>query len=183
MDESLRASYVGAWGGPFVVREGREADAARLLAFKSKVFRETELLLQGPEDFHSDEDQEAIFLRRFRVSQNSAYLIAEADRRIIGTLSLYGGYFKRNRHVGHLGMGVLQEYWGCGVGGSLLEQGIEWARANPYIEKLSLQVYDTNERAIRLYRARGFVQEAVLADEVCLDDGSYVDLVVMSRRV
>lgn len=183
MDEPIRARYADPWGGFFMVRPGRESDAARLLQFKQRVFRETEFLLQGPEDFHSDEDQEAVFLRRFRVSQNSVYLVAETDRRIIGTLSIYGGYFKRNRHVGHLGMGVLRDVWGGGVGGALLDQGIDWARTNPYIEKLSLQVYRSNERAIRLYLHRGFEREATLADEVRLDSGEYVDLIVMSRRV
>ena len=182
-DCRLQVRYIDRRGRPFMVREGRESDATALWRYKDRIFRETEFLLQGAEDFHSDDEQEALFLRRFRVSPNSIYLVAQVDRRIIGTLSLYGGHFKRNRHVGHIGMGVLEEYWGLGVGGALIDQGIEWARGSSIIEKLVLHVYNTNERAMRLYLRRGFEREAVLKREVRLDDGSYVDLIVMARSV
>jgi RimJ/RimL family protein N-acetyltransferase len=167
-------------GVPYVVREGSEFDGTALYDYKSKIFAETEMLLQAPDDFESDPDREAIFLRRFRASQNSIYLIACREDVIVGTLSLFGGPYRRTRHVAQLGMGVLQESWGLGIGGVLMAESMTWARNNPLLSKIGLQVYDTNTRAIKLYEKKGFQKEGLLKGDVQLDDGTLVDLVVMS---
>jgi RimJ/RimL family protein N-acetyltransferase len=168
-------------GRSVILREGVEADGGALHRYKVNVFQETELLLQAPDDFESDPDREALFLRRFRSSANSLYLVAVHAGEIVGTLSLFGGPYRRTRHVAQLGMGVLEEWWGQGIGGALIDGGIEWASANAIVEKIALQVYTTNERAISLYEARGFSRDAILKGEVRLDDGTAVDLLVMSR--
>ena len=174
------AHYSDRNGDAYVIREGGESDGLALYEYKSKIFAETELLLQAPDDFESDPDREAIFLRRFRASQNSIYLIACRDQEIIGTLSLFGGPYRRTRHVAQLGMGVLQEYWGLGIGGALIDEAMSWATSNPLLSKIGLQVYDTNTRAIHLYHGKGFEKEGLLKGDVQLDDGTPVDLVVMS---
>ena len=174
------AHYTDRNGDPYMVREGSESDGLALYQYKSKIFAETELLLQAPDDFESDPDREAVFLRRFRASQNSIYLIACREDVILGTLSLFGGPYRRTRHVAQLGMGVLQESWGLGIGGALMDESMTWARNNPLLSKLGLQVYDTNERAINLYEKKGFEREGLLKGDVQLDDGTPVDLVVMS---
>jgi ribosomal protein S18 acetylase RimI-like enzyme len=43
------------------------------------------------------------------------------------------------------------------VGTALLRTLLEWAEANPLIEKFGMEVVATNETAIRLYRKLGFV--------------------------
>ena len=166
-------------GSPFDVRQGAESDGAALFDYKQCVFSETELLLQAPDDFQSDPEREALFLRRFHQSPNSLYLLAAQDDCIVGTLSLFGGLYRRNRHVAQLGMGVLRSHWARGIGTALLEHAISWAGKNPVVQKIGLQVYHTNERAIRLYERKEFRREGVLQRDVVLDDGSYIDLVVM----
>ena len=48
------------------------------------------------------------------------------------------------------------------------------------LSKVNLQVYHTNERAIMLYERYGFRREGRLKRDVRLDDGTEVDLVLMS---
>jgi ribosomal protein S18 acetylase RimI-like enzyme len=46
----------------------------------------------------------------------------------------------------------------------LLQALVEWAEANPLIEKLRLAVLANNETAIGLYRKLGFVEERAAAE-------------------
>ena len=47
------------------------------------------------------------------------------------------------------------------------------------IEKLTLEVFVTNEAAIRLYRKMGFLEEGRRVRHVKIADGKYVDVIVM----
>jgi ribosomal protein S18 acetylase RimI-like enzyme len=64
------------------------------------------------------------------------------------------------RHVGRLGMGLLPDYRGRGLGRQLVAQAVRTAR-QAGIERVELEVFASNERAIALYRALGFVTEGI----------------------
>jgi ribosomal protein S18 acetylase RimI-like enzyme len=55
---------------------------------------------------------------------------------------------------------VAHEHRRRGIGRTLLEQAVEWARANG-IEKLELHVFPHNEPAIKLYEQFGFEHEGL----------------------
>ena len=82
-----------------------------------------------------------------------------------------------------LGLGVVQNWWGNGVGKRLMELSIHWAEQHSTLRKLNLQVYHTNDRAIGLYLRLGFQQEGRLRQEVMLDDQTEIDLIQMARFV
>jgi RimJ/RimL family protein N-acetyltransferase len=65
----------------------------------------------------------------------------------------------------------------------LLQTLIDWAEANPLIEKIGLAVFANNEAAIRLYRKLGFMEEGRRPREMKLGPGQYVDDVLMCRLV
>ena len=98
---------------------------------------------------------------------------------ILGSLTLTGGRTSRTCHTVQLGMGVLKHAWGLGLGGCLLDGALTWARANPILSRVHLQVYEDNEPARRLYESRGFIEEGVMREEVLLTD-RWVHLVGMS---
>jgi ribosomal protein S18 acetylase RimI-like enzyme len=64
-------------------------------------------------------------------------------------------------HRGSLGMGILQEYRGQGVGTRLLQSAVGHARQIG-LEKVELTVYTSNTAAIALYRKLGFEQEGLI---------------------
>ena len=176
----IQEVVTGSRGKVYLVREGAECDSTAVYLYKSRVFNETEWLLQAWEDFETDPEREAFFLRRFQSSPNSIMLVAFEGAEVIGTLTLLGGPYRRTQHVASLGLGVIQSWWGNGVGTRLLELGLLWARENPLLSKVNLQVYHTNQRAISLYERYGFQREGYLRRDVRLDDGTEVDLVLMS---
>lgn len=66
------------------------------------------------------------------------------------------------------------------MGKSLLQQCIQWADENE-VKKISLQVLETNEKAIQLYQKLGFELEGILKNDKRLSDGKYYNTVVMGR--
>jgi len=103
------------------------------------------------------------YRRRFRHSWTSeeAELVAVEGTRVIGHLNVSREESPATRHVASLGMSVVPDRRGQGVGRALLEACLEWAREFG-VEKLALSVYPDNERALGLYRKMGFVEEGRL---------------------
>ena len=82
------------------------------------------------------------------------------------------------RHGWRLGMGVLPAVRGRGVGRRLAEAAIAAARAKG-AERIELEVFASNTRAIALYERLGFVREGVKRHARKLD-GEYDDIVLMA---
>ena len=170
-------------GNAVRIRVARPGDAAGLLSFLQRVFAETDLLLKGPGEAPADVLEQAGLIRGWRRAANSTCLVGELDGEIVAHLVVFGNPLLRRRHVGEVGMSVLRRLWGRGIGSAMLQQAVDWATRSPVLRKLTLQVYASNRRAIRLYERFGFQVEGVLRAEVLRDDGRYEDLLVMSRAV
>jgi ribosomal protein S18 acetylase RimI-like enzyme len=85
------------------------------------------------------------------------------------------------RHVGTLGMGVLKDFRGRGIGRRLIEETIAQATQLGF-EKLELTVHASNERAIALYRRVGFTEEG-RRKRGWFVDGIYDDLILMALEL
>ena len=81
-------------------------------------------------------------------------LVAVADGEVIGSIHVEKSRFG----FGEIGMAILREWRGRGVGSALLEAAVEWAH-DQGLHKLSLGVFPHNAAAIALYRKYGFVEE------------------------
>jgi ribosomal protein S18 acetylase RimI-like enzyme len=81
-------------------------------------------------------------------------------------------------HCGRLGMGVHRDFRGQGIGTQLLAQAMQKSREKG-LERIELEVYGSNESAIRFYERAGFVVEGVKKRGRKLD-GEYDDLVQMA---
>jgi RimJ/RimL family protein N-acetyltransferase len=82
------------------------------------------------------------------------------------------------RHTGRLGMGLLPHVRGHGVGRRLAQMTIDDARRRG-VERIELEVFASNVRAIRLYEHLGFAHEGVRLRARKLD-GEYDDNVLMA---
>lgn len=81
--------------------------------------------------------------------------VAEEAGRIVGMCSVVAeGTAVETRHVGVLGLEVLPEFRGRGLGEALLAHALEACRGR--FEAVDLSVIPANERAARLYRKLGF---------------------------
>ena len=70
-----------------------------------------------------------------------------------------------------------------GIGRALMNELLAWARSNPNVDKVELQVRSSNEAAIALYRSLGFVEEGRKTKRLKIAPGEYLDDVYMALWV
>jgi putative acetyltransferase len=105
-----------------------------------------------------------------------AYYAIEDDK-VVGWADISPSSNPRMSHRGALGMGVLSEYRGKGLGTLLLQACLEHA-SKIGLEKVELSVYSTNVVAIGLYKKFGFQQSGLIKSYRKLN-GRYFDCVQM----
>jgi len=143
------------------VRAGTEADrdfvidtARRLAAFGPPSWRTPHEIVAGEVRCLDD-----FFDARLA---GPALLVADLDGSPAGFAFLEPAvdYFTGERH-GHLGMvAVAERAEGSGAGRALMLAAEDWARQNGY-SRLTLNVFEGNERARRLYEHLGYRVETV----------------------
>jgi putative acetyltransferase len=84
--------------------------------------------------------------------------------------------------VAEIGMSVHGDWRRQGVATALLEHSESWARSTGKIRKLSLNVFEKNVAAIRLYQKLGYVFEGRLVNQINLD-GAFQDLLLMTKHL
>lgn len=147
----------------FIIRQAVPADARGYIALIKHILRE-----QPPADtpYAPDEFDPPVGRIQDRISEvaimeNSIFLVAEAERQIVGTLTCGGGTLKADAHMTSLGIYVAKDWRDQGIGGALMARCVEWANASRVVERVELEVYAHNARAIHLYEKFGFEREGV----------------------
>lgn len=114
------------------------------------------------------------FERRFDDAYATILASVDDDDRLVGHLSAEG---RRDRPA-EIGMAVVEEWRGRGVGTALMQGCVDWAHETG-IHKLALQVWPHNEAALRLYEKFGFEREGVLRSHYRRQSGELWDAIVM----
>ena len=170
-------------GQPITIRTAQPEDATALLAYIRAVAAETEFFIFEPDEFPKTDDEERKWIQDHLDHPQQIVLLAEAGGTIIGNVSFENGPCRRIAHRGTLGIAVVKEWRGQGVGTVLLETLLAWATAESLIEKVCLEVFATNVDAIRLYRKLGFVEEGLRPKDIKFGPGRYVDTLAMYKFV
>jgi RimJ/RimL family protein N-acetyltransferase len=104
--------------------------------------------------------------------------VIEVDGTVIGEIGLHEW---RNRRAGSASFGVSirdPEYLGKGYGREAIDLLLDWSFRIMNYRRIHLETLANNERAVRCYRACGFVEEGRLRQHEYYN-GSYADVLVM----
>ena len=112
------------------------------------------------------------------IDKGNPHVVAEDAGRIVGWCDVSRERVPTYAHDGMLGMGVLADYRGRGLGERLIRAALATA-AGAGFERISLSVYGSNTRAAALYRKVGFVLEGTRVRGRRLD-GAYDDVHMMA---
>lgn len=113
------------------------------------------------------------------IENNNPQFVAVADDKIVGWCDIVRGEDLHDRHSGELGMGVVAEWRGRGIGRHLLLETVAAADAQNFL-RIELSVHSDNANAIQLYRSFGFLEKGRKV-KARLRDGVPVDVVLMAR--
>lgn len=161
------------------IREAIPSDAAKLLEIMKQIGKETPYLVIDEAGLKLSAEEMSHYLAQIYESKNNVFLVALVDGKMVGSIRVKGEPEKRIEHIGEIGISILKDYWGFGLGTRLIEEAICWARESKVIRRLELTVQDRNQRAIHVYRKIGFVTEAVMERGAKTDDGEFLDVHLM----
>jgi diamine N-acetyltransferase len=114
---------------------------------------------------------------RFADRHDASWFAIEADSEVIGEMVLHGQ--QRRDGVAELGIGIYHpNYVGKGYGRDAINVLLKWAFQIQNWRRIWLNTVGQNERAIRAYRACGFVEEGRLRQHTFCN-GIYDDEVQM----
>lgn len=116
--------------------------------------------------------------QRELIQQKGPVFYAVDEGRVVGWCDAFPSSNPRQSHRAFLGMGLLPEYRGQGIGTKLVQAVIAEARTAG-LDKLELHVYTSNPAAIALYRKLGFVEEGFIKSYRKLD-GQIFDALSMA---
>lgn len=172
-DMELRAGNLNI-GNP------RPEEAKELMNFKEKVHGQTRFLRRRPEELELSEENERELIKNYNEARDKILIVARHDDKIVGYLVFRTSELQRYNHQGELRMSVDKDYWGRGIGSSLVKFLIDWGENNG-LKRIELLVDEHNDRAINLYRKFGFREEGRLKKRRKLvDEDEYEDEIIMS---
>jgi RimJ/RimL family protein N-acetyltransferase len=162
------------------VRPASPADARALVALAEAVGREPEGWILATDTWRSVGDERR-YLKTVQRHPDAAVFVAEIDGQVVARLSLARDPHPASSHVADLGLMVAEGYRRRGIGKTLLDEGVAWARSAG-VRKLELHVFPWNEAALRLYESFGFEREGYRKQHYARD-GEDVDAILMAYAV
>jgi len=143
-----------------LIRRAEIKDAGNLIDYVKNLTSEPNIYLPFyPGEFQKTIEEEEKLLQEISNSDNSLFLLAEINGKIVGGCDCQGGKRKATRHSVVLGISVLKEFRGKGIGNDLLKESIIWAKNTDLIKRIELYVYERNIPAIKLYEKMNFILE------------------------
>lgn len=112
------------------------------------------------------------------IRRGNVAFVALVDDAVVGWCDILPIERQSTRHVGVVGIGVLEAFRGNGIGPALLRAAIDKGRAAG-LTRIELDVREDNKAAIALYERIGFQREGRKRNGVRVD-GVYHDLISMA---
>ena len=176
------------------LKDGRRAlfrspmveDAQAMIDFLRKSTAETDFLLRGADDPVMPVKDEERYIENNRESETSAMVccFVEEDGGWRHAASCGVNYNPRKKiaHRASLGISVLKEFWGLGIGTALMNEAESIARGWG-IKQLELEFVEGNSRARALYEKCGFRIAGIHPDAFLMPDGSLRNEYLMIKKL
>lgn len=172
----LRNGKTGVFRAPTV------EDASALLEYLKVTAAETPFLLRTPEECTMTVEQEQDYLRTAIASQNRVMILCEVDGKLAGNCQLDRKDKQKTCHRAMVGIALLREFWGLGIGTAMLTELTCLARQMG-LEQLELEVIEGNQRAMALYEKMGYRTVGVKPNAIRLPDGTRLQEFYMVKEL
>ena len=106
------------------------------------------------------------------------YLVVEVDGRVVA-VSEIGRRSGYEKHVGVIGIAIKSDFRDLGIGTEMMKTLVEQAQKMG-LKVLTLTVFASNKRAIRVYEKVGFVQTGAIPKKH-FKEGNYIDEIIMTK--
>ncbi|PAB60267.1 GNAT family N-acetyltransferase [Anaeromicrobium sediminis] len=169
-------------GSTLIIKEGNRSHAKEMMKYIDAISTESDFLTFGQGEFNITLEEEEKFIESVSKKDNAIFIVAEIEGKIVGNLSFSGGGRPRIAHTGEMGVSVLKDYWGQGIGTELIKYLIHWSKESNIIKKINLRVRTDNVSGIGLYKKLGFVEEGSIKRDF-FTDGKFYDSLCMGLLI
>ena len=170
-------------GQSCTLRIASSDDAQEMIDFIRQVSGETVFMTRYEDEVTMTIAEEKEFLAARLNSPKEIMISAYIDGRLAANAGIDGlPQRDRLKHRAEMGISVLKEFWGLGLGSVLMEALIEAAKEAGY-EQLELEVVAENVRAIALYRKLGFELYGTRENTFKYRDGTSCTCHLMLKRL
>ncbi len=115
------------------------------------------------------------------IKNDYAQFVALSKDKVIGWCDILPKEKEINKHVGVMGVGIIPDFRGKGIGTRLINACLEKVKKQN-IYRIELWVYEDNVNAVDLYKKLGFEIEGVKRN-VAKIDGVYKNDIIMAMMV
>lgn len=170
-------------GVDYVIRYPEENDAEKMCLYINTISKEKTFIRYQGEVVALNEETSFLASQIRKIKNNQAVmLLIEADGKILG-ISGIEMRDKAERITGELGISILNEIRGEGIGKLLMELVLNEAVKKLHgLKIITLSLFGNNSKAKTMYQKFGFKEFGVLPNGV-LHRGKEVDHVFMYKRV
>jgi len=180
----IPAKSLGGANGVSVTLRTLETDhAVEALHYLDAVRKTTIGLNLSPEDPLPTVRSERDWIAAQLDTPGNLHLAAWAERRIVGMCGAHAPTGVRTRHAATVGISLLPDWRGRGLGERMMKTLIRWAKSQEQITVLRLEVFTDNPAALALYRKLKFETAGRKRWAVQREDGTYADAIEMHRWV
>jgi RimJ/RimL family protein N-acetyltransferase len=169
-------------GASAVARNASVADAYSVVEIMRTVANEHDYTVAEPDEVNWTEHGKREDIQEHRDKPGYLTLVAEVGGCVVGFLEFENGQRRRTQHSGMFSIFILKEWRTVGIGSALISVLLEWATANPLIEKVTLATFSTNTPALALYKKLGFQEEGRCPHDMKVG-AAYIDSVLMYKFV
>jgi RimJ/RimL family protein N-acetyltransferase len=162
--------------GEFYLRKPERGDVDALYVFKNDI--EIALQLGGFTHGYSKDDLAKWVDYHSTASNEVFWIIADSTDRAVGHVGLY----KIDHRIRSAEFAILlgdSTIQGKGLGRSCTRYMVQYGFQQLNLNRIALEVLESNERALRLYRSLGFREEGRLR-QAQFKNGKYIDVLLMS---
>lgn len=165
-----------------IIRKATVEDTEEILHISNEVAGETSNFSYAKGEYYMTYDQQYTYISNIKDSKNSCFFVGIIDGKIVGSITFVSSSRKRLEHRGEMGIAVLKNYWGIGIGSALIKCFLKWARQNEVTKKIDLLVREDNIAAIALYIKYGFKIEGKISMGMRVDNRTY-DIYMMGKML
>lgn len=168
----------------FEIRTPREDEAQAALDMMLVLAAESPYVLMTPESVRQKNvDGQTKWFQESAASDAAVILSVFHDGRMIGLCD--GRCYKdiKRKHRAGLGISILSEFRGCGLGQKLMEVLLDNMKSFVGIQIIELDVMLNNQAALRLYEKLGFKKAGVFPKAFILPSGEVSDNLTMYLEI
>lgn len=173
--------YEGSNGKPVTIRSASPADSEALMSIAHEFISEGKYNVTEPDEMVASPDMDRGWIQKHLSPAGYILLLAEVDGEVIGMLSFQNGARRRIAHRGSFHVWVVRNWMNYGIDRALVETLLDWAKDNPLIEKVGVEVFATHGRALKLFHGLGFEEEGRRPNAIKFGPKEYADTYLLYK--